>query len=77
LRGASWSGCGRRWSGRPADGKNRATSYPNKLTKKDWPPMNADERRLKISKLSALIGVYRRLKLGFSIAEDILEFWSH
>jgi hypothetical protein len=36
--------------------------------KKDWPPMNADERKLKTNELSASICVYRRLELGFSAA---------
>jgi hypothetical protein len=44
-----------------------ARDKPNRLLKKAWPPIDADERRLKTNALSALICVYRRPKWVFSI----------
>jgi hypothetical protein len=47
----------------------------SQVDEKDWPPMNADERRLKTNQLPALICVYRRLALGFSASCSVCSGW--
>ena len=43
------------------------------MTKKNWPPMNADERRWETTKLSAFIGVQRRLNSSSRRGVSLLE----
>jgi hypothetical protein len=43
------------------------------MRKKVQPPMNTDERGLKIRVLSALIGVHQRLEVDFSSLQSVTE----